>query len=156
MKGPKPKPPGRSTRRPDRPAHGPDVRLPACPRHLAGEARKEWTRLGRKLLAFGLVTEIDVGALALYCTAWARWVEAEQQLARYGTVVKAPSGYPMQSPYLAIANKAMDQMTRLLVEFGMSPSSRSRVQVERPPSAATAALKVVAIPRPMDWVKEGA
>jgi P27 family predicted phage terminase small subunit len=79
------------------------------------------------------MTDIDGAALAAYCQAWARWVEAEENLVKYGVVIKAPSGFPIQSPYLAIANKAMDQMTRLLVEFGMSPSSRSRVTpAERP------------------------
>ena len=147
MKGRKPKPPGLSTRRPDRPRGSPRVRLPACPPHLQGEARKEWSRVGRKLLAFGLVTDIDRSALAIYCQAWARWVEAEQQLAKYGTVIKSPNGYPMQSPYLAIANKAMDQMAKILVEFGMSPSSRSRVTVQR--QQAPVQLRVVAIPRAM-------
>ena len=123
------------------------MRLPACPPHLQGEARKEWSRVGRKLLAFGLVTDIDRSALAIYCQAWARWVEAEQQLAKYGTVIKSPNGYPMQSPYLAIANKAMDQMAKILVEFGMSPSSRSRVTVQR--QQAPVQLRVVAIPRAM-------
>ena len=134
MRGRLPKPAGMSTRRPKR-TDGPPVRLPACPPHLQGEARKEWRRIGRKLLACGLLTEIDGAALALYCQAWARWIEAEANLVRYGTVIKAPSGYPIASPYLSIANKAMDQMARLLVEFGMSPSSRSRVVVA-PPAAA--------------------
>lgn len=123
-----------STRLPNRPANGPEVRLPACPAHLQGEARREWRRIGRKLLACGLMTEIDGAALALYCTSWARWVEAEGNLVRYGTVIKAPSGYPIISPYLSIANTAMAQMTRLLVEFGMSPSSRSRVVAVPPPT----------------------
>ena len=106
------------------------------PSHLVVEARREWKRLGRKLVECGLLTEIDAGALALYCQAWARWVEAERALERYGVVVKSPSGFPMQSPYLAIANKAMEQMTRLLTEFGMSPSSRARVAVSPPPLPA--------------------
>ena len=33
----------------------------------------------------------------------------------------------MLNPYLSIANKAMDQMRRFLIEFGMTPSSRARV-----------------------------
>jgi P27 family predicted phage terminase small subunit len=122
-----------STRHPQRDHDGPPLRLPGCPGHLQGEARKEWQRTGRKLLECGLVTEIDGAALALYCQAWARWVEAEQNLARFGVVIKSPNGFPIQSPYLAIANKAMDQMTKLLTEFGMSPSSRTRVAVAPPP-----------------------
>jgi P27 family predicted phage terminase small subunit len=75
----------------------------------------------------GLLCKIDRAALALFCQAWARWVEAEEALKRYGVMVKSPSGFPMQSPYLAVANKAMEQMRALLAEFGMSPSSRTRV-----------------------------
>ena len=146
MRGRKPKPPGTSSRRPERPQGAPVPRLPICPPHLQGEARKEWTRVGRKLLAFGLVTEVDRSALAIYCQAWARWVEAEQQLAKFGVVLKSPNGYPMQSPYLAIANKAMDQMAKILVEFGMSPSSRSRVTVSRP--QARVSLKTPSTPMP--------
>jgi P27 family predicted phage terminase small subunit len=111
-----------STRRPARDDGGPAARLPRCPSHLEGEARKEWKRMGHKLVECGLMTEIDGAALALYCQAWARWIEAERNLVRYGVVVKSPSGFPMQSPYLAVANKAMEQMTRLLVEFGVSPA----------------------------------
>src|SRR4051794_18536415 len=133
MRGRKPKPAGMSTRRQSRDGM-PVPKLPPCPPHLRDEARKEWFRTGRKLLSFGLVTEIDVAALAVYCQAWGRWVEAEDQLHKFGTVIKSPNGYPIPSPYLPIANKAMEQMTRLLVEFGMSPSSRSRVSVQ--PAAA--------------------
>ena len=137
-RGRRPKPAGMSTRRPER-GDEPPTKLPICPPHLQGEARKEWRRTGRRLLACGLLTEIDGAALALYCQAWARWVDAEAALVRYGTVIRAKSGFPVQSPYLAIANKAMEQMTKLLVEFGMSPSARTRVAVatpsdERPPA----------------------
>jgi P27 family predicted phage terminase small subunit len=117
-----------STRRPFRDSEI-AARLPACPEHLQGEARKESRRTGKRLLACGLVTAIDTAALAAYCTAWARWVDAEQHLARFGVVIKSPNGYPVQSPYLAIANKAMEQLMKALTEFGMSPSSRARVAV---------------------------
>jgi phage terminase small subunit len=36
----------------------------------------------------------------------------------------------MQSPYLAVANKSMEQMRQLLTEFGMSPASRTRLSVD--------------------------
>ncbi len=108
----------------------PGVRLPAPPRHLSAEAKREWKRTGRELLALGLMTEIDKAALAIYCQAWGRWVEAETALRTYGIMVRSPGGIPMQSPYLAVANKAMEQMRSLLAEFGLSPSSRTRLHVE--------------------------
>ena len=105
----------------------PRVAIPQCPSHLSGEAKREWRRMARDLAQLGLLSRIDRGALALYCQAWGRWVEAEEALKRHGTMVKSPNGFPMQSPYLAVANKAMEQMRAMLTEFGMSPSSRTRV-----------------------------
>ena len=105
----------------------PEVKLPKPPAHLSDEAKKEWRRAGKLLFDMGLVSELDRAALAAYCAAWGRWVEAEAALKQYGVVVKSPSGFPIQSPYLAIANKAMEQMRAFLLEFGLTPASRTRV-----------------------------
>ena len=103
--------------------------VPKCPRHLNDAAKVEWKKIAKTLHKLGLLTEIDGGQLALYCQAWGRWIEAEDALKKHGTVIKSPnSGWPIQSPYLAVANKAMEQMQRALSEFGMSPASRTRVR----------------------------
>jgi P27 family predicted phage terminase small subunit len=93
-------------------------------------AKAEWKRISRELLSVGLLTEVDRSALAAYCAAFARWVKAEKELQNMPAVVKAPSGYPMPNPYIGIANTALDQMRKFLTEFGMTPASRSRIQVE--------------------------
>ena len=112
----------------------PEPRTPTCPRALGPEARKEWQRLARELSSLGLLTRIDRGALAAYCQAHALWLEAVQAIGRYGTMVKSPNGFPMQSPYVALANRQVDLMVRIAAEFGMTPSSRSRIRTaERPP-----------------------
>jgi hypothetical protein len=72
--------------------------------------------------SLGLLTRIDRGMLAAYCQAHALWVEAVQAIGRYGTMVKSPNGYPMQSPYVAVANKQVEIMGRIAAEFGMTPS----------------------------------
>jgi P27 family predicted phage terminase small subunit len=77
-----------------------------------------------------LLSTADRGALAAYCTAWARWVEAEAMVKKFGMIVKSPEkGFPMKSPYLAIADQSMEIMRKLMVEFGLTPSSRSRIKV---------------------------
>lgn len=104
-------------------------RLPVPPEHIQGEARKEWFRLGRKLYRLGLLTDIDLSAFGAYCDQYALWIEAKEQVRTYGTVLIAPkTGLFSQSPYLAIANGAVERMMKYLVEFGMTPSSRSRIQ----------------------------
>jgi P27 family predicted phage terminase small subunit len=107
-----------------------DAKLPNAPTHLSAEAQKEWRRIGHDLLDAGLMSKIDRAALASYCQSWARWVEAETQLKKHGPIVKSPSGYPIQNPWLSIANKAMAQMLKVLPEFGMTPSSRSRIRID--------------------------
>ena len=106
----------------------PTTKLPPCPSYLVGEARREWYRMGRQLLDLGVLTTVDRTALAAYCVAYARWVEAEAQVRKLGLVVKTAAGNLIQNPYLSIANRAMEQTIKLAAEFGMTPSSRSRVQ----------------------------
>jgi P27 family predicted phage terminase small subunit len=113
----------------------PGPATPTCPACLGEEARKEWRRLSRELAALGLLTRLDRGLLAAYCQAHALWVEAVSSIERYGTMVKSPNGYPMQSPYVAVANKQVDIMVRIASEFGMTPSSRTRIRVGEPPPA---------------------
>lgn len=48
-------------------------------------------------------------------------------------MIKAPSGFPVQSPYLSIANRQTEFMMRIASEFGFTPASRSRIST--PPMA---------------------
>lgn len=127
----------------------PEIEVPGCPPHLLPEARKEWRRITPELDRYGLISKLDRGALALYCQAWARWVWAELQLQRAvklaqdrmaeaeakgepyvggdGYTVPTPGGHMTYSPHWVIANKAMEQVNRYLADFGLSPSSRGRV-----------------------------
>ena len=113
------------------------------PKHLSGEARAEWTSTIKKLTRSNMISEVDVAAFSLYCQAYGRWVVAESYVAKQGEVLISPSGFPIQNPYLAVANKAMEQMRQLLPEFGMTPSSRSRVPSAAPKKKANRFLELV-------------
>lgn len=102
--------------------------LPRCPDNLQGVAADKWHKLARELYDAGLLTAIDKDALATYCVVYARWVEAEEQISRTGTVLKTKDGNIIQNPYLSIANRCIDQLSKLEAEFGMTPSSRTRVK----------------------------
>lgn len=127
----------------------PEVEIPNCPRHLLPEARKEWKRITPELERYGLISKLDRAALALYCQAYARWVWAEEQMARAqdlaaskraeaeakgqaydggdGLTVMTPSGHMTYSPHWVIGNKAQQQVKEFLAQFGLSPSSRTSV-----------------------------
>jgi len=108
----------------------PTPELLACPADLDGEAKREWERIAPELHRAGLLTRLDRAGLACYCRQWARWVQAEEMLRRHGAVVRSPNNYPIQSPYLAVANKAMAMLTTMLSEFGMTPAARTRIRVD--------------------------
>lgn len=145
----------------------PPIEIPACPTHLLPAAKKEWKRITPLLAELGLVAKIDMAALAVYCQAYGRWHDAERKIRELnkedpvklpGLVGVTPSGYTQMSVWLQISNRAVEQMHKMLCEFGMSPSARSRVtpsDVQLPlpgfekPSAAAgdqATAKVIGFP----------
>lgn len=107
-------------------------RAPPPPKHLCNEGKKFWRKTAKQLHACGLLTTVDTDALGLYVDAHMRWLDAKAQIDKYGLIVKTKNGFPQQSPYLNVMNKCFDQMIKLLAEFGMTPSSRSRVVVKKP------------------------
>lgn len=119
MRGPKPRP-SRSG------PHGP-AGLPRCPAHLDNVARNEWRRLATPMFEAGVLTLADRAAFAAYCQAYARWVEAENRLRETPMLLKTPSGYVQQSPWLSVANKQLELMGRFMAELGLTPVSRTRL-----------------------------
>src|SRR4029077_11756272 len=116
MRGRKPKPtvlklldgnPGKRRINDREPASIPG--FPEMPDWLDDEAKAEWNRIIPELHEMGVLSRADRPALTGYCNAWSRWVHAEGQVRKYGAIVKSPDkGFPMTSPYLTVANQALE------------------------------------------------
>ena len=136
MRGRKPKPtvlklldgnPGKrriNDREPTAPAG-----IPEPPDWLDDGARAEWFRIVKDLDGMGLLSPADHAMLEAYCTTYSRFVQAEVQVRKYGPIVKSPNGFAQTSPYLTVANQALEALRKLSVEFGLTPSSRSRIRL---------------------------
>jgi P27 family predicted phage terminase small subunit len=118
----------RNVNEPDLPALD---RVPRCPAHLQGEARKAWRQVAKWLTDMRVLTEPDTHALEVYCDIYARWVHATEQLRTFG-VMLSKDGNLFPSPYLRIVETCSQQMRQWMGEFGITPSSRSRVKAEKP------------------------
>jgi P27 family predicted phage terminase small subunit len=105
--------------------------LPRCPAHLSKEAKQEWRRVVKILGPLKLATAADRAALAIYCAAWARWIAADA-IASLREVISTKSGNAIQNPFRSVANRAEEIMLKAAAEFGMTPSSRSRLTVATP------------------------
>ncbi len=101
----------------------------SCPSELKGEARKEWFRITKLLSQYRIVTALDRTALIAYCVMYERFVDAQDKVREVGVLVKTPNGYPVANPYYAVLTSSLKQLHAMLVEFGMTPASRSRIEV---------------------------
>ena len=121
---------------PDEPE--PEIRIPKMPKELGGgyygeHSKREWRRITKELEPLGIITTPDRALLTAYCDAAGRWAFCAEQIKEHGMLVKSPvQGVVVQSPYVPLMHKAFEQMTRLGLEFGMTPASRSKVAGAKP------------------------
>lgn len=92
------------------------------------------------LFELGLLTSIDETLLALLCQAVADFAEARGKLAEQGKIIMSPNGYPIINPWQSLSNKAYEQIVKVASEFGLSPSSRTRLTVDEPMDELAALL----------------
>ena len=118
----------------------PSPGVPDVPPCLDEYAKEEWDERADALAALGVVTEVDMAALAAYCASYSRWRHAEEALqARVdsaggnplvGMVDVTKAGNVIQNALVGIANKAAADMVRYAAELGMTPSARARLAVD--------------------------
>ena len=105
---------------------------PDCPDWLSAEAKAEWKRLAPELERLGLLTVLDRAAFSCYCQSFAHWVQAQRVLRERGTMYVTGSGRVRERPEVAIAGSSLKLMRAFAVEFGLTPSSRSRFSLPDP------------------------
>ena len=113
------------------------------PTWLDYEAKKEWKRLAPQLLNSGVLTEWDMANFASYCATYSKMVKAEKELKALIKIqgnkgllfpIKNPDGTVralQTNPFIWIINKCIEQLRSLGSEFGLTPSSRTRIKVNR-------------------------
>lgn len=120
----------RGTTRADR-RNGAEPKLerarPPAPEHLSDRARAAWQQVSALLDRMGVLTQADALALELLCEAWADLLSAREELVRSGETYTTATGSVRAHPSVAIRNDASRRVQSLLAEFGMTPSSRSKV-----------------------------
>ena len=101
---------------------------PLMPLGLSAEAQEEWRRIVPMLLKMKILTEAHGKALAAYCSCYALWMRAEQQIAELGITLRTEFGYKM-NPAVRVRSDALRQMKSFLIEFGLTPASGSKLSV---------------------------
>lgn len=134
-RGPRPKPPrlrilnGNASKRPlsdDRES----VSIPAKPKELTADAGREWNRITSELAKRGRITQLNLADLTAYSIAFARMLKAERKLKITGEVLTGPNGGVYQSPWLAVAKRAAEQVARFGGRLGLDRTGESAGTVD--------------------------
>jgi P27 family predicted phage terminase small subunit len=121
------------THRPDKDRRGiqPGEALteaPAPPANLSELARAAWLELAPELVGLRLLTTADLIALSLLCETQATAAELEQAIREEGFTIETGTGGKKAHPALKALESTRNAATRLLKEFGLTPSARKFVE----------------------------
>lgn len=114
-------------RLPARVAKGPRG-LTDPPPGLTRHAAEEWRRVAPELDQLGLLTTVDRAVLESYCEAAATMRECRAVIARHGRTFTTATGQVKARPEVKMMAEAARLVRQFAVEFGMTPSARTRVQ----------------------------
>lgn len=143
-RGRKPKPTklkvleGNPGKRPLKKHPQPEPTAPTCPSWLSPPAKTEWRRIAPELERLGLLSRLDRTALAGYCQNLATVKIATQAINQhyreYGKLTttytnKGGATNEIPIPELRIARDAWNLVHRFESEFGLTPSSRERLNL---------------------------
>lgn len=127
---------------------------PEAPRHLTARARAFWPKVAKSLASMGVMADVDQHALESLCECYAQVQEArasfkkpltiqrlnkttgelvDEVIAKAGAqtyVSYGKDGYMIRTrPELALIAAADARFVTLLQQFGLTPASRSKVNV---------------------------
>ncbi len=107
---------------------------PKCPAYLDRMAKHEWKVVTGMLRKLNILSEVDTTALSMYCQTYSDWRKAVKVTAKEGawTVCTDKEGniFSRRHEWDRVRERNMEACRKWLCEFGLTPSSRARVQVE--------------------------
>lgn len=104
----------------------PLTRPPVCPAWMPAAGKAEWKRQAAALEAAGILADVDAAALALWCEAWAEFVECVGAVR--GAVKEAGMTYAINQGLIGAKAKAADRLLKLAAQFGFTPAARGRIK----------------------------
>ncbi|MGJ8680506.1 phage terminase small subunit P27 family [Paraglaciecola sp.] len=112
----------------------PERGIPKCPAHLDTKAKTAWKKLCQRLDQMGVLTLADEYALEILCSVYARIRDLQKAVKKYGcttyeTTSTAGDMTVKAYPEVAQLEKAESLFRSYLTEFGLTPSSRTKLEI---------------------------
>lgn len=110
----------------------------SAPAWLNAEARKIFNETAKMLIAWKVLTKLDVNLLAAYATAYANLMKADKDIAESGYLHTSigKSGVEIKMhPAAKMFKDSLDSINKLGAQFGLSPVSRRGITTADPVNA---------------------
>jgi P27 family predicted phage terminase small subunit len=109
-----------------------------APKWVSEKAREHWPRFAELVYSMGVLSQVDGGALEQLCEAYADFrnarAEMDKAVRTYGSLfvehenMKTGVTSIRTHPSVAMMSDADRRVHRWMTDFGLTPSSRTRVQ----------------------------
>ena len=100
-----------------------------CPDWLNDDAKRIWNKYALVLKDIGVFKQTDEIAFATLCQESGRYVELQKIINGKGYTTSNIRNGDKAIPEMAMARECLKNIRALMVEFGLTPSSRSRISV---------------------------
>lgn len=103
-------------------------RVPPCPAHVVGDARKEWKQVAPSLFDCGVLSAVELSLLELYCESIGRAKQAQKAL-KLIDIEKLGEIDTKQRVRILVGmiREAATQAKAIASELGITPASRTRL-----------------------------
>lgn len=105
--------------------------IPPIPNWLSEDGQKAFCELSTLLHDMSVLTQADELALTLLCDAYSEYKKAKEVVNELGSTMEVTSregnSKSVIRPEVQIANQSFVRVFQLLKEFGLTPSSRAKV-----------------------------
>jgi P27 family predicted phage terminase small subunit len=108
----------------------PETEVPSAPSWLKGYAKREWGRLVKEFAKLDMLTGLDRTVLAMHCQALGDMVHYAKIEEREGSVIVSEKGGMYPHPAANLKANAATRAMKFGAELGLSPSSRTRINIE--------------------------
>lgn len=107
-----------------------DVTKMQPPEKYTDEQKAIWNEYVNELINLGVLTVVDRMAFQLMFETYIQLREVQDQISEDGLYVMDDRGNTRRNPLLSQANQLRQILKQYLTEFGMTPASRTRINVK--------------------------
>jgi len=106
-------------------------KIPPPPDDLTKREKDIYFSTTNELYRLNLLQNLAIPAIVMYCTYVATWLDAREKINKLKIVYvqknKKGEEIPKLNPYFRVMNESFDRAKFLIVEFGMTPSSWTKI-----------------------------